>query len=394
MNQYPENANGDELDRQIRAALQVETLPQQAARLEGFWHRRSRAQRQRRRVAATLVLAVAILVTVTVSLRFYGPDLRRGLAPSDNLHPVAPRVAAVDLLHATPPPVTVPSSQNEQPGTMARTPTAYERFVFVARSPRTANRRTVVTGVARMIDCLTSQEEMDVEELSRGCDLAPSAMEEELLRRLARSKDGETRAILRLLAVCGTSRSVSQLLRFAERSELRHETLAIIERIVGTAGLPDMARLSPDSLVRMAIYRRLLTAGDETSLRIYLGLIYERTATSEALGVADDVSPPVLTRLLERLDDEDAEVRLAAALVLGRANGPVVTRELIRRVTGPVPLTGIRETWIALLVCRDKQADMFLAYAARQPKLLGPLYRTRTWWETRMPLWYVVAING
>ncbi|MHB8900354.1 MAG: hypothetical protein ACYC6Y_16510, partial [Thermoguttaceae bacterium] len=82
-----------------------------------------------------------------------------------------------------------------------------------------------------------------------------------------------------------------------------------------------------------------------------------------------------------------------AALVLGRANGPAVTRELIRRITAE-PLTAPRETWIALLACRDRQAEVFLAYAARQPRLLGSFYRTRAWWETRMQLWYVVTMSG
>ena len=44
-------------------------------------------------------------------------------------------------------------------------------------------------------------------------------------------------------------------------------------------------------------------------------------------------TPPVLETLLARLDAEDADVRLAAAVVLGHANGPVISESLIGRVS-------------------------------------------------------------
>ncbi len=394
MNEYRENAGDEALDQQIKAALRVDTSAEQVARLERLWYRRSRAQRVRRRMAAVCGLAAAIAVTAMVLPSFHGTGLRRGPFPVNKLHPAVPRVAAADSADAESPPFHEAAPEIGTPRTVVRSATTYERFVFVARSPETARRRTVVTGVAGMIDRLGSEEAMDAEELRSEYDLEPSAMEQELLRRLRHAEINEQRAILQLLAICGTPRSAPQLLQLAEKKDLRDEALTILERSVGTTALPDLARVSPDRQVRTAIYRRLLTAEDEMSIEIYLGLIHDATVAGEVLSVADELGESVLMRLFERLDNEDENLRLAAALVLGRANGPMVTNELIRRVTSSEPPAGQRETWIALVACRDRQAEKFLAYAARQPKLLGALYRTRTWWGTRMPLWHAVTVSG
>ncbi len=387
--QYPD----DQLDLQIRAALQVEDLPHQLASLQQFWDRRCRRQKRRRVVMAS-ALAATILAALTLSARFHGRHEPRRPAPAAALHRPSPAVAAAHSEPVTPLPAASMATGDEPSPASVRPPTTYEQLVFTARSPSTARLRTVASAVARMIDRAGSGDEAGAAELSRECGLQQPAIEEELLRRLARARRGEIRVLLRLLAASPTPRSAQPLLLLAEDAEFRAEALAIVEQSVGTARLPDMVRRSPDPNVRKAICRRLLTTGDETSLRAYLTLIREPTFAPEALPVADNLPQPVLDALVACLDDDDDQTRLAAALVLGRANGPLVTQELIRRVTASEPPTGLRETWIALLACRGRQADLFLAYASREPKLLGPLYRTRMWWETRIPLWYVVAFSG
>ena len=78
------------------------------------------------------------------------------------------------------------------------------------------------------------------------------------------------------------------------------------------------------------------------------------------------------------VDAEDKDTRLAAAFVLGHANGPVVTNALIDVVSRPS--TNSTEAWIALMACRGPQADQFLTYATRQPHLLGSFNRARVYW--------------
>jgi hypothetical protein len=388
MNEFLPDTNRDELDRQIRAALETDVSSQQVARLESFWHRESRAKRRRRRLAVASVLAASILVSVTASLIWHSP-----LASRD---PVAirPALPMTDRPPVSEPPVIAPSPDEELPRTTVRPPTAYERFVFVARSAKTTGRPSGATIVASVLEQLALEPAADVDELVRTSGLSKSAMERLLLRRLARASHEEILACLRCLAICGSTRSSSPLLRLARQAEFRDETLTTLERIVGVAGLPELACRSSDLQVRTSIYRWLLTRGDDASLSVYLTLIHDSVLRAEAIAVADDVSGPLLTKLLNRLDDEDEDVRLTAALVLGHANGPTVTRELIRRVTDPERRVGSREAWIALLACRDAQAEAFFAFASQQPKLLGSFNRAHMWWSMRIPLWRVVKLPG
>ncbi|MHB8903078.1 MAG: hypothetical protein ACYC6Y_30320, partial [Thermoguttaceae bacterium] len=179
-------------------------------------------------------------------------------------------------------------------------------------------RRAVAAAVSRMIDRLASEPETDVKDLAGefGLHRPAPAVEEELLRRLASSKGGEARALLRLLAPWATPRSAPRLVRLAENGELREEVLAIVGQTAGAKGLAELVSRSPDRRVRAAVYGRLLGSGEEASLAIYLELVHTGAATGEALAVAGDLSPAVLEMLLERLEDENEDTRLAAALVL------------------------------------------------------------------------------
>jgi len=354
MNDFPTETNRDDLDRQIRAALELDATAQQVARLETFWHRRRRTQKRRRYVAAASTLAALILVALMISLPARRPDPGREQAVGDNSRHGRAAVPEVVAELAEESSAAARSPEEEQPRVTARVPTDYERFVLVARSSKTGGREHAIVRVADLI-------------------------EQELLRRLTRSGSGSTSSVVRLLAVCGTWRSALRLLRLAEREEFCDEALAAAERIVGTAALTGMARRSPDWHVRVAIYRRLLSAGDDASLNVYLTLIQDATTRAEALAVADALSETQVTSVLTRLDDEDEQLRLAAALVLGEANGPAVTRQLIDRVTGPEKRIGDREAWIALVRCRDGQAASFRAFASRHPRLLGSFNRARFW---------------
>ncbi len=381
MNELPPDMNGDELDRQIRAALQAEASPQGIHRLEAFWRRQSRARRRRRRIVVASALAASMLAALTASLHFYEPG---SVAAIDASPPVTPVVPEPSPTHVVESPVAEPSAAKEQPRVTVRAPTSYERFIFAARSPRTSNRPTAAVVVNQLIERLTLDPELDVSRLVQASGLDRPAIEKQLLRRLPRTKNADLPSVVRLLRDCGTVRSTTQLLRLAQRSEFRNEALATIERIVGAAGLADMAGRSSDPGVRAAIYYRLLAAEDERSLSAYLALIQGGVLSDEALAVANELSEPLLVRLLYRLDDEDQDVRLAAALVLGHANGPAVSEALIRRVTATEKPRGCREAWIALFACRDERARRFFAYAARQPQLLGSFNLARVWWHARI----------
>ncbi|MBN1588248.1 MAG: hypothetical protein JW888_01900, partial [Pirellulales bacterium] len=144
--------NHDDLDRRIRAALDVELSPRQLARLEDFWQSQSRAQRRRHFVAGAVVCAAALatmlVVGATVSLWLCGPKPGQG--------PVAPH----DVARVDPPAISptgkapsedvavVQSPAKDELLSAGRPPTAYERVFFMARSRRLNTARRPSTPIA------------------------------------------------------------------------------------------------------------------------------------------------------------------------------------------------------------------------------------------------------
>jgi HEAT repeat protein len=202
-----------------------------------------------------------------------------------------------------------------------------------------------------------------------------------LLKRLPRSSDSDKRAVLRLLAVCGSEKSVPALLKLSRRNGFRDESLAAVEQIVGKAGLAQAVRQADDPQVRRVLIARLLSADEEQShapVRDFLSLVRDATMRGDALAAAETVPQLPIEALLTMLESDDKSVRLSAALVLGHVNGPEVTRHLVGLVTAKKPAP--TEAWIALLACRGELAEEFLGYATRSPQLLGQVNTARIEW--------------
>jgi len=204
-----------------------------------------------------------------------------------------------------------------------------------------------------------------------------------LLRRLSQSDDAEREVILRLLAVCGTDRSVPALLRLGQRETLRDDALTTIEQIVGVEKLSEVVRYSPNREVRSALLRRLLTLDTEPALIGFLSLVRDDATNREALAVVEETPRLPIAALLAALDHQDKSIRQSAALVLGHANDAEVTKLLIARVTEkPSDST---EAWLALMVSRGELAGEFLAYATNRPQLLGHFNAARVEWGQSVP---------
>ena len=384
--------NPNDLDKQIRAALQVERSPRQLARLECFWQRQSAAQRRRRRIECAAALATAVAVVLSVSIWVWRQPPAQEPLEANRPADVAPGTsdpnhAAPDANHPQAPQRVVVTDPPDDKGSLSagRPPTTYERFMFAVatRKAGATSRSSAVARIDEVIEQLMRDPRVDAEQLAQSSGMMEFDAERLLLRRLGRSTDDEKHAVVRLLGVCGTPRSTLQLLRLGQTEAFRDEALATIERIVGIERMADVLVQTADRSVRAAIFRRLLTADSEPALRSYLSLVRDGAVRDEALAVADAVPQRVLAALLARLDDEDEAVRLSAALVLGHTNGPEVTDSLIALVTREPPSPV--EAWIALVACRGEQAEKFFAYATRQPLLLGRVNRARMWWA-RMTL--------
>jgi hypothetical protein len=376
----------EELDEQIRAALHSEPPAEQVVRLERFWREKSRADAWRRRVWRVAALAATIVVVAALSLWQYQQSRSRearripiaqGSLPTA---PVAPGAHAESVSAA--PDVTVATEVRPGEDTFSgsRPPTAYERLIFAAQRRQSAAARSPMTAAAvdKLIEDMTRGLDVSAEHLVATTGLSARELEDALLRRLLRSTEGRKLAVLRLLAVCGTSRATPALLRISRRDALRDVALATLERIVGIQQLATLARQTADARVRAALARRLITADSEHGLLGYLSLVEDNDTRNLALAVVDGLPEPPVAKLLASLDDDDAAIRLSAAVVLGHLNGPEITKALVDRVVQAPAATA--EAWIALLACRGEYAEDFLSYATRQPQLLVHVNSARVHW--------------
>jgi len=367
-----------ELDEQIRAALQVDTPPDQLARLERFWQHRSLADRRRRIARRVAALAAAVLVTLVTA--WWQWHERTPVAPSPEL-----------MAHgeAGPPSPNDPVVHQESdgaprgeggtsPGSAGRPATEYEQLVLAIRSQqrRAIEQGPAVEAVRRAIDAMLHDPGADIGPLLDSAELPPAHVESLLLSQLRCRDEAVVRAAVQLLATHGSARSTLRLLALCERPTLQADALQAIERLVGFDGLAFAATQSGNWRVRGTAYRHLWKNPD--AVDVCLSLVRNKTLRNEVLAVVDDLAPPTREAMFKRLGADDPAVRLAAALTLGRANGPVIAKSLIDLVLRDPSCNA--ETWIALMSCQGPQTEQFFSFATNQPRLLGSLNRARAYW--------------
>jgi HEAT repeat protein len=371
--------NPDDLDRQLEAALAAQPSPEQTARLVAFWREQSRAERRRRRMIQATALAATLLTAVAASLW-----LARPRAPEPvTVAAQAPKPATPEDSSSSA--VVRVAHEIRDPRSAGRAPTAYEQAMFAAvtRTSVDVHARSLGVEVDALIERLAADPAANAGEMARDANLAERGAENILLRRLSRAQPHKRRAIVQLLAACGSARSAPALLDAARRDELRPDALAALEQILGVESLAQAIPMTHHRQVRAALLDRLLAAGSPVALRSFLQLASNRGFRPDVLAAAMACRAFPVEPLLAALEDENKQIRLAAAIVLGHVDGPQVAQSLIaiasRRDGAPV------EAWVALLACRDAAADRFLAQASMQPRWLGQVNNARVYWARFIP---------
>jgi hypothetical protein len=112
----------------------------------------------------------------------------------------------------------------------------------------------------------------------------------------------------------------------------------------------------------------LLTSRNEPDVQRYLDLVADPVKRHDALAALARVASPPTERMLAALGDPRYERRVAAALVLGRIDGPVLTRRLIEMVAAD---QNRREALIALASSRGADARAFVRQAAQSSEFAG-----------------------
>jgi hypothetical protein len=371
--------NSDDLDRQLKAALGAQPSTEQAARLIAFWRQRSRTERRRRRMVHATALAATLLTAVAASrwlvrARAPEPATVAEQAPTSPTPQDSPSPTVVRIPH-----------EIRDPRSAGRSPTAYEQAVFAAvtRTSVDVHARALGVEVDSLIERLAADPGANAGERARAASLADRGAENILLRRLSRAEPHERRAIVQLLAACGSARCAPALLDVARRDQLRPDALAALEQILGVDSLAQVVPMTHHREVRAALLQRLLTANSPVALRNFLQIASNRALRPVALAAAMSCPEFPVESLLASLEDENKQIRLAAAIVLGHVDGPQVAQSLIaiasRRDGAPV------EAWVALLACRDAAADRFLAQASIEPRWLGQVNNARVYWARFIP---------
>ncbi len=165
-----------------------------------------------------------------------------------------------------------------------------------------------------IVDELSMHPQVDARELIASSNLEQRNLETPLLRMLPRAVFSEQAAILRLLAVCGTQRSVPPLMRLARQGGHQEEAIATLAQVVGVKRLPQLVRSSADRDFRANLIRRLLVAEPEASLLDYLSLVHDESTRTEALAVAKAAPTLPTDALFVLLDDSNP-----SGAIFGRA---------------------------------------------------------------------------
>ena len=380
MNREQEQPDFDPLDALVHEALEVQPSTPTISRLEKYWHERSRSysaqlQRRKRRLLLALPAAAVVLIAFLVISRKAPNQANVQIAEQQNDKPSA----VVDSTMTTTMPRGNPTA-NQPDVNVGRMPTEYERLIFTARRTNSANHSLVsqTKVMEKAIQRLATDSRLAVEDVYTPAALDAGAIESILLRKLLRSSDEQQKAIMKLLASMGSSRSVVALTRLAHHSLHQQQALAALQEILGTDGLAALARNTDDFVVSSLIIRQLLSQGTEPALCAYLTTVHDNRLRSAALTAIKHLADPPVESLLEYLNCEEEPLRLASALALGHLNGPEITQSLIDRIV--VDPAQSDEAWIALLACRGELANQFLTYAEHRPQLLGHYNHARLRW--------------
>ena len=134
-----------------------------------------------------------------------------------------------------------------------------------------------------------------------------------------------------------------------------------------------VARLVPkesDAELQEQMLAALLARSELRAVAAYLDLVTRPGLEGRPLAVLARVEHPPVEMLFQYMAGPQLSRRLAAALVLGRLDGPAITRRLIQVAAGG---GNRQEAMVALLACSNEEAVRFVQNARQSVLLAGVL---------------------
>jgi hypothetical protein len=139
-----------------------------------------------------------------------------------------------------------------------------------------------------------------------------------------------------------------------------------VEKFEDPVELLRLARAEPDEFKRRELCLRALRHDPAGIVPRYLELVADRTMTDAATSAMLELPAPPTRALFDALDDPRVPIRLAAAKLLGKIDGPETTRRLAEMVRLNI---NRREALVALIHNDSADAAEFLSEAARDSSL-------------------------
>ena len=208
----------------------------------------------------------------------------------------------------------------------------------------------------------------DLDALAEPLLASRGANELALIECVQRSRGARQTAAIDLLGRVGTSRSVPFLAGLVTFPETHAAAVRALARLAGSEAIACLAGAEQDPALQQELFAVLLSRGDARSVVAYLGFVEHRRTRASALAALDRVADPPLGLLFELLASPQQAQRSAAAVVLGRIDGPEVSRRLMQMVLHDVQR---REALLALAASSGPEASQFVALARNDPALAG-----------------------
>ena len=175
--------------------------------------------------------------------------------------------------------------------------------------------------------------------------------------------------VARLIGATATPQSLDLLMKLDALKGTREAAVAGLARVAPPALLVSLAKSHADPSQRRQLITALLRRDQSQMAGGFLELVRDPAVSEDALACLDEVRPGT-DAFFARLDDRYVAVREAAALVLGRIDGPQTTARLIAMASHN---RNRREALIALADSRGRDARQFLLANQTSGPLAGPI---------------------
>ena len=139
--------------------------------------------------------------------------------------------------------------------------------------------------------------------------------------------------------------------------------------------LSALAQQTGDAEMRTRLFSALLRRDPQRASESFLRFVEDPQRSDEALAALHAVPRDVIEQMFRRLDDPSVRTRMAAARVLGRIDGPVITQRLAQMVWRN---ENRREALAALVSSGGSDAASFVAKAKRQVALASEIRAVET----------------